>query len=705
MGRDEDKLIRQLSLLSFLLSQTRPCTAREIQDSVEGYYDMTDDTFARRFHGDRADLAKIGIEIRCLTGTEKDDTQAYLLPEENYRLPVLEFTAAEQRALALALAALDGRFAYARPLRLALTAISQGQANPIRDELEQLPIALAPDEDAQRAGKQLARLEEAVTRGKTVRFSYPSAKGSCEQRTLDPYSLFLIQGRWYVVGLDHLRGAIRTFRVARIRSSVHFLTEKSRDFSVPDDYDPAEYRARAPWMIGPVQGTAVIGVDEALAWWALRLQPHVQRVRSNPDGCTYFTTPYADEEVLLSWVVGLGGLGELVEPEDMRERLHRRLMDVCRAHDGETLAGSTGSMDAQYSASPRRSAGAAHSTAPRRALSEGKTDPIAPEHLARAIVLLQYLADERRPELVTWQALTEDLGLTREEIEPDLSLINLVNFGGGTYALAAEAHDEGVRVTRDVMAEAFAHPARLSPLMARALVLALDLLGDACTLDGAESLAAVREKVGRLVGDTPPGSSIVVDDVIPVSHDVMEVLNHCVRNRLLVDIEYFSPLRGELASRRVEPYLLYRSRDGWYLEAFCLKAGAQRTFKVDLIRSVKPSAETFPKRSDVDLTLCRSGVAFSPDSAVSWADIRFSPRWRTYLEDRRIQFNTLEDGNLRARMPYQDERWIARETVRFLGGAVLEQPSSARAKVRELAASLAHRYSSDRPFRHDSDRP
>ena len=82
MSRDEDKLIRQLSLLSFLLSRPRSFTAREIQESVEGYADMTDDTFARRFHGDRADLAKIGIEVRVLGSAETaetDEAQLYFL--------------------------------------------------------------------------------------------------------------------------------------------------------------------------------------------------------------------------------------------------------------------------------------------------------------------------------------------------------------------------------------------------------------------------------------------------------------------------------------------------------------------------------------------------------------------------------------------------------------------------------------------------
>jgi proteasome accessory factor C len=119
MSRDEDKLIRQLSLLSFLLSRPRPFTAREVQESVEGYAEMSDETFARRFHGDRTDLGKIGIEIKALSGSEASratEAQLYFLSEEDFRLPAVDFTPAEVHALSLSLAALDGRFAYARPL-------------------------------------------------------------------------------------------------------------------------------------------------------------------------------------------------------------------------------------------------------------------------------------------------------------------------------------------------------------------------------------------------------------------------------------------------------------------------------------------------------------------------------------------------------------------------------------------------------------
>jgi len=691
MSRDDDKLIRQLSLLAFLLSRRRPSTAREIQESVEGYFEMSDDTFARRFHGDRTDLGRIGIEIRCLgaaDAAEAAEAQLYVLSEEDYRLPQVDITPAESRALALALAALDGRFAYARPLRIALMAISHGRHDPGREEMEQLPVALAPDEDARRAGKQLARLEDAVTRGKTVCFSYPSAGGNLDERTLDPYSLFLIQGHWYVVGNDHVRRAIRTFRIGRIKGTVRFLTEKTRDFSVPPDYDPDEYGARPPWLLGPTSGTATVGVGEDIAWWVRRLEPHVTWLGEDDSGCSRFTVPYCDEQVFLSWVVGLSGCGRLLEPSALRRRLVEALREVRRAHEKEQPPAATVPCGLGADRGPEDRA----SRPDTAAACLGPADPIPPEHLARAIALLHYLVGKERPALITWEALKRDVGLTRGEVETDLSLINLVNFGGGTYALSAEAEETGVRVVRDVMADAFSQPARLSPLMARALLLALDVLGDAFALPGLESLASVRNKVRALIGSEHSLPSVIIDELLPPDHEVVEVLNRAIRDRSVVELEYFAPSREVLTARSVEPYLLFHSPDGWYLEAYCLTAEGQRTFKLERMRSARSTRTRFAPRPEVDLAPRRWGQAFSPAGTAAWATVRFHPRWRCHLEDRGIAFAPGPGDFLEARVPYLDERWLALEIIRYLGEAVLVHPAAGRRRVSEQASRLEARY-------------
>ncbi len=64
MSHDGDKLIRQLSLVAYLMAERRPVTARDAKNAVEGYYDMSDEAFARRFYADRAELLQLGIPIR-----------------------------------------------------------------------------------------------------------------------------------------------------------------------------------------------------------------------------------------------------------------------------------------------------------------------------------------------------------------------------------------------------------------------------------------------------------------------------------------------------------------------------------------------------------------------------------------------------------------------------------------------------------------
>ena len=132
MAKDTEKLIRQLSLISYLMAERRPVTAPEIRRDVEGYSVMNEDAFARRFYADRSELDALGIVL----SVEKPadglvEQENYSLPPENFHLPPIEFTDGELAALHTALQLLDGEFAYAEPLRLALQQISWGRPSPL----------------------------------------------------------------------------------------------------------------------------------------------------------------------------------------------------------------------------------------------------------------------------------------------------------------------------------------------------------------------------------------------------------------------------------------------------------------------------------------------------------------------------------------------------------------------------------------------
>jgi hypothetical protein len=96
VSHDGDKLIRQLSLVAYLMAARRPVTARDAKAAVEGYADMSDEAFARRFYADRAELQTLGIPLP----SQRDEftgEELYTLPPEQYFLPPLHLSDAELR--------------------------------------------------------------------------------------------------------------------------------------------------------------------------------------------------------------------------------------------------------------------------------------------------------------------------------------------------------------------------------------------------------------------------------------------------------------------------------------------------------------------------------------------------------------------------------------------------------------------------------
>jgi len=142
VSHDTDKLIRQLSLVAFLMAELRPLTARDIKGNVEGYQEMSDEAFARRFYSDRASSSASACRsIRSAKRTHTGE-ELYTLRSERYFLPPLELDDDELAALQTSLYLLEGRFAYSEPLRLALQNLALGRPAGVR--------AAAPTSTAER---------------------------------------------------------------------------------------------------------------------------------------------------------------------------------------------------------------------------------------------------------------------------------------------------------------------------------------------------------------------------------------------------------------------------------------------------------------------------------------------------------------------------------------------------------------------------
>ncbi|HEY8865740.1 MAG TPA: WYL domain-containing protein, partial [Solirubrobacteraceae bacterium] len=319
MAKDTEKLIRQLSLISYLMAERRPVTAPEIRTQVEGYSGMNEDAFARRFYADRSELESLGIQLsvdKPLEGLAEQES--YSLPPENFYLPAIEFTDSELAALQTALSLLDGEFAYAEPLRLALQQISWGRPSPLRaPDQRSIALGITASAGGHDLSQRLVKIDTAISRRKTITFEYYTMdRDEVGERRVDPYQLLFQGGQFYLVGHAHERDAVRVFRLSRIRGKVAYATKAEHDFQRPEEFDPRVYANRIQWQFGDAVGEAEIEISERIAW---QVERHFGRYGSFEDGPgdgRLFTTAYADSRQLISWVLGLGEPARLRGPSE-----------------------------------------------------------------------------------------------------------------------------------------------------------------------------------------------------------------------------------------------------------------------------------------------------------------------------------------------------------------------------------------------------
>ncbi len=340
MAKDTEKLIRQLSLISYLMAERRPVTAMEIRRDVEGYSGMNEDAFARRFYADRSELESLGIQLtveRPADGAAEQEN--YSLRPENFHLPPIAFTDKELAALQAALSLLDGEFAYAEPLRLALQQITWGRPSPLRaPEQRSVALGITASAGGHELSARLAKVETAIFRNKTIVFDYYTMeRDEVGTRRVDPYHLLFQGGQFYLLGYAHERKAIRVFRLTRIRGKVSYATKAEHDFRRPEDFDPRAYANRADWHLGEETGVAEILISQRIAWQIERHFGRYGEIREEGED-RLFSTDYSSARGIISWVLGLGTNARLQGPAELVDELTRRLELLHERHESDAPA-------------------------------------------------------------------------------------------------------------------------------------------------------------------------------------------------------------------------------------------------------------------------------------------------------------------------------------------------------------------------------
>ncbi|HEX5982744.1 MAG TPA: WYL domain-containing protein [Solirubrobacterales bacterium] len=677
MAKDTEKLIRQLSLISFLMAQGRPVSALEIKREVEGYSDMNDDAFARRFYADRAELESLGIQL----GVEKPgegffEAELYSLPPENFYLDPIEFSDDELAALSTALMLLtDGGFAYAEPLRLALQQVAWGHPNPLA-EGERAPVEMAMTASAggRDLSQRLSKIETAISRRKTIEFTYYTMeRGETEKRKVDPYHLVFRGGQFYLIGHSHERDAVRVFRLSRIQGKVGYASKAEHDFSPPEDFDRRDYGSRADWQLGETRGTAKIFVRERIAWLIERDYSSYGELRSakKSDGAPgkgrVFETDYASERELIAWVLRWRQNAQVLAPDDLREEAEKRRELLLERHVNGFRPADV--VDRPLEEQPKRS----------RSNGRGEA-AIRPERFARLVTLAGLLIEAaKKGERLQVADLQERLELTEDELREDVELLNVVNFGGGTYVLYAEILGDEIEVDSQPYGDNFARPARLLPLEAKALVAAIDLFGDHLPQS---DLQTARQKIVKALGHDPSEEGLEIAPAGGGDAEIARLVNQAIAESRVLELSYYKENEDQFTERRVEPYRLENGKEGWYVECYDLTKEGVRHFKLDRVKEARLSEEKFEPRPEVEEFAGVEGwMTHGEVPTAEVARVWVSPERARWLREERTVVEELADGAVVVELPYAGKPWLVREILRGAGDLVVLEPTDAREAI------------------------
>ena len=154
---------------------------------------------------------------------------------------------------------------------------------------------------------------------------------------------------------------------------------------------------------------------------------------------------------------------------------------------------------------------------------------------------------------------------------------------------------------------------------------------------------------------------------------------------------------GEVLEREISPQRLVHYRDNWYLDAWCHKRQALRTFGVDAIESAVVSDK--PTRDVPEETLDRhfaSGYGIFAGADTQEAVLLFTAeraRWVSTeiwhpKQDGKLQL----DGSYVLKFPYSQEPELVMDVLRYGAGVEVLAPASLRQAVATQLRAAAKRY-------------
>lgn len=707
------KLQRWMDLLASLLARSAPATFDVLAQSVPEYLaklreieaepdkdrqKTLRDSLKMAFERDKRELRGFGIPIESLPDGEGNTGGTYRLRRRDFYLPYLCFAVPGE---ALAVPAKVRRDGYQALISLTFEAdelqavvdaaacvralgdplLAADAESALRKLAVDLPVdgaTTSPDEPrivlprARPDAAVFEALSDALQRRKAATFTYHAmSTDRTEERTVEPYGLFFLNGHWYLAGRDRARGELRNFRLNR--ASGVKAARQSPDYEIPATFRLREHaRSRHAWELGDgdaMSATVEFRGGSGPTVAAMKLG---QPVEGHPDRRAFAVRR---PDAFVRWLLSFAGELMPLGPDEIVDRFR------------EEAAATAG----LYAGDPVLAAVTAAGTTSARAPEEKARKPWQPKgaaaQLRRILHVVPQIADGEEHSMTEVAAR---IGTTTDVLRRDLySLVTRYDTDAG-FVEGVQLYLEPDLVS--VVSSHLARPMRLTVSELCALELGLAVMQARRPPDEHAVLERARERLRAVIAKLPA-------DPIPDglhgaalgehgSTEHLAAVRASLRDRRKLRLVYRKSGSATPGERVVCPYALVAASGMLYVIAHCEQGQSIRIFRMDRVEEAEALDETFEVSGDFSLDdVLREGKVFH-SAQPGTMRVRYSPRVARWIAEREGRVVDA-DGGLVIEHPLVDWEWGMRHVLQYGTEAEVLEPAELRTALGERLASMA----------------
>jgi predicted DNA-binding transcriptional regulator YafY len=261
--------------------------------------------------------------------------RGYYYTEEQYQLPAIRICESDLFAIYLAdklLAQYEGTPIYAT-LRSVFSKIEDSLPDKVatRSGSDQSLFTVLPPFATVILPEVLVTVFDCLRTSTRLEIDYRSPGGEPMWRRIDPYQGVRFEGDWYVVGYCHLRSAIRTFSLARIRSAI----KGKEHFTRPASFDFRQlFGSHFGIHWGEDETEVRIHFSHHAAAYIRERQWHPSQViDEQADGSLDLTLTVNHLLELKRWILSWGNEAQVVAPTELAEDLRRTALRMAGLAD------------------------------------------------------------------------------------------------------------------------------------------------------------------------------------------------------------------------------------------------------------------------------------------------------------------------------------------------------------------------------------